>query len=498
MHRTGSFELAAEAVGIVAAEGSNRRKPVRVTILENTMAVDTLIHGGTVVHAHGSEQASVGIVGEKIVGIYAHGSEPDAAERIDATGKLVIPGAVDAHSHHREGTLPGFEYKETLVTASQACAAGGVTTSFAMPNITPPPNTAERLTELLDLYDKRFIVDYNVNAAGTVPTEIPTLATMGVAALKVFMVVDTGRDYPHMPGIGVHDHGKLMEIFETCAAANIPLMVHPHDQPLMDYIEAQFWQRGERDALAYAKAYAAHDGLIWETAIGMLLRMQRATGVHLHLLHVHTSGSLDLIRDAKARGQKVTCEVNPWALFLGNRWENIEKWGSYALSYYVPEKNTEPIWQALNDGTLDIIATDHAPHTRAEKEVGWEDGWKAHTGTPSTQFYLSMFLTAAQQGLISTEGVVRATSTAPADIFHLPNKGRIAIGYDADIVLIDPNVDHAITDEEVLSLIGWSPYKDHKLTSRPVRTLLRGTTVYADGKVTGAEGFGRQAVAVRD
>jgi dihydroorotase len=461
------------------------------------MAIDTIIHGGTVVHAHGAEQASVGISDGVIVGIYAHGSEPEANERIDATGKLVVPGAVDMHSHHREGTLPGFEYKETLITASRACAAGGVTTSVAMPNITPPPNTAERLRELLDLYDQRFLVDFNVNAAGTVPTEIPVLSKMGVAALKVFMVVDTGRDYPHMPGIGVHDHGKLMEIMEACAAADVPLMVHPHDQELMDHIEQQFWQKGERDALAYAKAYAAHDGLIWETAISMLLRMQRATGVHLHLLHVHTSGSVDLIREAKARGQKVTCELNPWALFLGNRWENIEKWGSYALSYYVPEKNTEPLWQALNDGTIDIIATDHAPHTREEKEIGWEDGWKAHTGTPSTQFYLSMFMTAAQQGRISLERVVGATATAPAELFHMEQKGRIAVGRDADIVVVDPSVEHAITDEEVLSLIGWSPYKDHVVTARPERTLVRGRTVFADGKIVGEEGFGKHSFVTR-
>jgi dihydroorotase len=462
------------------------------------MSLDTIVHGGTVVHAHGRELASVGIRGGVVVGLYAHGDEPDAKERIDATGRLVIPGAVDGHSHHREGTLPGFEYKETLVSASHACAAGGVTTSMAMPNITPPPNSVERLRELLDLYDERFLIDYNVNAAGTVPSEIPGISAMGVGAVKVFMVVDTGRDYPHMPGIGVHDHGRLMEIMEACAATNVPLMVHPHDQALMDHIERQYWARGERDALAYAKAYSAHDGLIWEAAIATLIRMQQATGVHLHLLHTQTSGSVDLIREAKRRGQQVTAELNPWALFLGNKWSNIEKWGSYALSYYVPEKNTEPLWKALNDGTIDIIATDHAPHTREEKEIGWQDGWKAHTGTPSTQFYVPMFLTAAQQGLISLERTVDALATRPADIFRLDRKGRISVGRDADLVILDQEADHTITDDEVLSLIGWTPYKGHHLTVRPIRTMVRGTTVYADGKVVGAEGFGRQAVSARN
>jgi dihydroorotase len=318
---------------------------------------------------------------------------------------------------------------------------------------------------------------------------------MGVAAFKVFMVVDTGRDYPHMPGIGVHDHGRLMAIMQACAAAGTPLMVHPHDQALMDHVEKQFWDRGERDALAYAKAYAAHDGLIWETAIATLLRMQRATGVHLHLLHVQTSGSVELIRAAKAAGQKVSAEINPWALFLGNRWENIEKWGSYALSYYVPEKNTDALWRGLRDGTIDIVATDHAPHTREEKEMGWTDGWKAHTGTPSTQFFLPMLLTAAQEGMISLERVVDATSTRPSELFGLGAKGRVAVGKDADLVLVDPSAAHEISDAEVLSKIGWTPYAGHRLTAVPRRTMVRGSTVYADGQVVGACGHGRQARA---
>ena len=232
------------------------------------------------------------------------------------------------------------------------------------------------------------------------------------AALLVFDATDDGEFLefgrratveamaPHVTHIGVHDHGKIMGIMEACAAANVPLMVHPHDQALMDHIEKAFWARGERDALAYARAYSANDGVIWDTAIQTLLRLQRATGCHLHLLHIQTSGSVELIREAKRRGQKVTCEVNPWALFLGCDWSAIERLGSYALSYYVPEKNLPILWQGLNDGTLDIIASDHAPHTREEKEIGWKDGWKAHTGTPSAQHYLSMLVDAAHQVLV--------------------------------------------------------------------------------------------------
>jgi dihydroorotase len=272
-------------------------------------------------------------------------------------------------------------------------------------------------------------------------------------------------------------------------------MVHPHDQALMTHIEQQFWQRGERDAIAYAKAYSAFDGVVWDSAIATLLRLQKATGVHLHLLHTQTAGTLKLIRDAKANGQRVTCEINPWALFLGNDWSAIERLGSYALSYYVPEKNTPLLWEALNDGTIDIFATDHAPHTREEKEIGWEDGWKAHTGTPSTQHYMRFLVDAANQGKISLTRVAEITATIPAELFGYSSKGRIEPGFDADLVLYDLDRESEIREEDLLGIIGWSPYAGVKTKGIPVRTILRGRTIYIDGKVTGTAGFGKLAAS---
>ena len=454
-------------------------------------SVDLVLSDALVIDAHGRRRASIGVKDGRIAGLYAVGMEPAALEVIPVGGKGVIPGFVDTHSHHRE---PGFTHKEDIDTATRACAAGGVTTTVAMPNVYPPPNTSETLQAMMELYRQRAIVDWNINPAGTKLEEIPKLARMGVPAMKIFMVVDTGRDYPHMPGIGVHEHGKLMAIMEACAAADIPLMVHPHDQSLMSHIEQGFWDRGERDALAYAKAYASHDGLIWDTAVGVLLQLQKATGCHLHILHVQTTGSVEMIRAAKARGQRVTAEINPWAVFLGNDWENIKRLGSYALSYWVPEQNVPALWQGLNDGTIDIVATDHAPHNRDEKEIGWQDGWKAHTGTPSAQFYLSMMLDAAHRGLISYERVVESCSTAPAQLFRMQRKGRIDVGADADLVIVDLEASKEITDGEVLSRIGYTPYAGQRVQGVPLRTLVRGTTVYKDGQVVGQNGFGEMAV----
>jgi dihydroorotase len=451
---------------------------------------DLVIRNGVVITPQGRVAADLAVADERIAAIVAPGFPLDAAHVIDASGHAVMPGAVDVHSHHRE---PGFTHKEDIVTATRACAAGGVTTTFAMPNVDPPPNTVDRLDAMLDLYRAKAIVDWNVNAAATVPQEIPALAERGIAAFKIFMVVDTGRSYPHMPGIGVHAHGELLGIFEAVGATGLPLMVHPHDQSLMDHIEQGFWARGERDFRAYARAYAAYDGLIWDTAVAVLLRLQRATGTPLHVLHTQTIGVVEQLREAKAAGQNVSAELNPWAVFLGNDWATIERLGSYALSYWVPEKNVPVLWEALRDGTIDLISTDHAPHTREEKEPGWTDGWAAHTGTPSAQFYVPLFIDAAQQGLITLERVVELVSTAPARRFGLVRKGRIEVGADADIVIVDLDTEWEIRDELVLSKIGWTPYAGRRLRGRIETTIVRGRVVYQNGSVVGAPGWGRQA-----
>jgi len=221
--------------------------------------LDSIVKNGTVITAKGQSQVSIGIKDGLIEALYEPGTEPESTEVIDAAGLAILPGGIDMHCHHREGSeTGGFEYKETIESATRQCAAGGITTSVAMPNVTPPPTTVKIYEDLKKVYEKSAVVDYNVNPAGTNMAEIEGLSKTGLAAFKIFMVVDTGRDYPHMPGIGIHDHGKLMEAMEACAAADVPLMIHPHDQDLMDHIEKQFWDRGERDALAYAKAYSGH------------------------------------------------------------------------------------------------------------------------------------------------------------------------------------------------------------------------------------------------
>ncbi|HEV8670228.1 MAG TPA: dihydroorotase family protein [Candidatus Limnocylindria bacterium] len=456
------------------------------------MTHDVVIRGANVVLEDRPRRADIAIDGERIAAVTDAGAAPKGKREIKADGLVALPGLIDMHSHHRE---PGFSHKEDLAAIGRQCAYGGVTTSVAMPNVSPPPTTAANLDAMLALYRERAMVDYNVNASGVQLGEIPKLAERGVLAFKIFMVVDTGRSYPHMPGIGLHKHGEMYERMKAIKATGLPLMVHPHDQALMDAIEHEYWDRGERDFRAYAKAYAHDDGVIWDTAVAVLLRLQEATGVRLHLLHTQTRRVVEMLRAAKAAGRTVSAEVNPWCFWLGNDWSNIERLGSYALSYYVAPHHSDAVYEGFRDGTVDIMATDHAPHLREEKEPGWKDGWKAHTGTPSEQFYLSLLLTDVNGGKLTLERVADATATRPAKLFGLyPRKGAIRVGADADIVLVDLTERRTIRDEDVLSKCGWTPYAGREIRGAARYTFLRGEAILDEGKIAVREGFGRQAV----
>ncbi|HEX9265366.1 MAG TPA: amidohydrolase family protein, partial [Candidatus Binatia bacterium] len=277
--------------------------------------VELLVKDGEVWTPGGFVAADIAVRSGKIVALGKPPVLPQTANLvIDAKGKKVIPGLIDTHTHHRD---PGFTHKEDITTATMAAAAGGVTLSIGMPNVNPPTTTVERYRALVEHHSKNAIVDFNHNPSGTVPEEIPALAKEGPLAFKIFMVKDTGRDYPHMPGIGLNNNGELFKCFETVGQTGLPLMVHPHDQDLMDEIEGRYWKREDRSPQAYAKAYRDYDGIIWDTAMSTLFRMQKALGARLHVLHMSTPEGLAMLRRAKDEGRPCSCEVNPWAMFLG-------------------------------------------------------------------------------------------------------------------------------------------------------------------------------------
>jgi len=428
------------------------------------------------------------IDGESIVGVVGRGHGPSDAETIEATGLVALPGGVDVHVHTRE---PGYTHKEDITTCTRAAAAGGYTTIFGMPNLDPPTMTTDDLDAVFDLYAARSLVDYNHNPAAKVLDQLAPMAERGIVAYKIYMVVDTGRTYPHPAAIGVHHHGELYRAMQEVAKTGLRLMVHPHDQSIMDVVEQGYWAAGDRSPWAYGKTLAAEDGLIWDTATATLLRLAEATGCKLHIVHTQTQRQIEMLAQAKERGVDVSSETNHWTIFLGTE-ADIKEQGSYVLSYWVPPHHQEAVWDALADGTIDMLSSDHAPHTREEKELGWTDAWAAHTGTPGIQDQLPLMLDAMHAGKLTLERVVDLTSAAPARIFKLAKKGTLAPGADADVVLVDLDRRWSITNDAVQSKIGWTPYHGRSVTGAVVRTLVRGTDVYVDGHVVGLPGHGKQ------
>ncbi len=456
------------------------------------MNIDLRLTGGEVVTPRGKVAADVLVTDGKVVGLVDRGLTASAADTRDVTGKLVLPGMVDVHVHTRE---PGFTHKEDIRTTTEQAAVGGVTTIFGMPNLDPPTVDTTTLGEVFEMYARTSIVDWNHNPAATIPEQIAPMAAMGVRAYKIYMVVDTGRTYPHPAGTGMHDHGDLLRMMDTIAKTGLRFIVHPHDQALMDYIEGGYLERGENTPQGYASAYAERNGVIWDTAIDVVLRLAEASGCPVHLAHMQTARSIEAVRRAKANGVDVTCEVNHWGPFLST-WDDVEHLGPYALSYWVPDEGRAAIWQGMRDGTIDVCSSDHAPHTREEKEIGWKQMWSAHTGTPGIQYYYPLLLDAVNRDELTIERVVELVAASPAKHFGLSGvKGSIEVGCDADLVIADMNQPWTISNDDVLSRSGWTPYDGRTLSAAITHTFVRGTEVYADGQVVGKPGHGRLATS---
>jgi dihydroorotase (multifunctional complex type) len=434
--------------------------------------------------------------GGRVEGVVSPADEPgDAAARIDAADRIVLPGLVDTHAHFRD---PGFTHKEDWTTGSMAAAAGGYTTVLDMPNVDPPTSDAETLAAHLANAGRKSVVDFGHNTAATIPDNIAGLAEAGATAFKVFMMSDVGRSYPHMPGIAVDDHATLFRICEEVAKTGRPLFVHAWDQRLYElFVERGIAEWG-RDFRSYARAGRMGEGIVWDSGIATMLQLQRATGVRLHVLHLMTIGGLELIRAAKAAGRAVTAEVNPHSLFVANAWANIERLGPYALHMWVPDHHADALWAAVapDDGVIDVVGSDHAPHTREEKERGWTDMYAAPGGSPSLQHVLSLFLTAAHEGRLSLDRVVELCAAAPARLVNLyPRKGAIAPGSDADFVVVDlereATISAASTTTPFYSKCGWTNLEGRTVKGVPVMTILRGRVIADDGVVTAEPGTGR-------
>ncbi len=420
-----------------------------------------IIQGAEVLLPSGEIAArEVAIADGKITAV-GTGLEVTAGTRtIDGAGLTLLPGVIDPQVHFRD---PGLEHKEDLFTASRACARGGVTSFLEMPNTLPLTTTQAILTDKLAIAASKSLVNYGFFIGATAENLDDLRTANPTCGIKIFM------GSAHGP-LSVDTPETIEPIF---AVGDRLIAVHAEDQARI--MERRKLFAGETDPATHTKVQDNETAL---NATKLALSFSKKYKRRLHILHMSTGDEAELLRRDKPSW--VTAEVTPQHLLLDV--SAYEKIGTLAqmnppLKY---PRDREILWQALLDGTIDFIATDHAPHTLEEKAKGYPN---APSGMPGVETSLPLMLTQAKENRCTVAQVSNWMSTAVAKAYNIPNKGVIAPGYDADVVLVDLSTYRPVLREELQTKCGWSPFEGWRLTGWPVVTLVGGQVVYNRGEI---------------
>ncbi|MFQ3622773.1 MAG: dihydroorotase family protein, partial [Acetobacteraceae bacterium] len=447
--------------------------------------VDLVIAGGTVVSGEAATRADVAIRDGDIVAVGEAEAMPPARERLEVPGMLVLPGAIDVHVHFRE---PGYTHKEDWGTGSAAAAMGGVTTVFEMPNTDPPTRSARELREKQALAAKSF-VDFGLYGllAEDNLDELEGLIAAGANAFKCFM----GNTFGDLPAPST---GAMLEGFEIIARSGLRISLHAEEASIMARRQARLAASGRGAPLDHLLARPA---IVAVEAVGRAAALAEWTGARIHVLHISSAAELRPLAEAKARGVDVTGETCPCYLLFDSR--DYARLGP-VIRVNPPVReayDSTALWHALRNGPIDMIATDHAPHTPEEKSR--QPIWQADCGFPGVETQMPLMLTEVARGRLTIEEYVRLSAEAPAKAFGLwPVKGRIAPGAHADIAVVDPRRTETIRAASLHSRARVTPFEGWPVTGVPIHTLVRGRFVQRDRRlVAEASGWGRQVTAIQ-
>lgn len=452
------------------------------------MKVDLFIKNGRVATPQGILKAGIGIFCGKITSLTNSIDISDAERIIDAEGKVILPGVIDAHVHFRE---PGRTEGEDFETGTRAAAAGGVTTVFEMPLSIPCVANAEVLKEREVLVKKKAVVDFGLygGAGAHNINEIEGLARAGAIGFKTYLhAPPKGREIEY-EGAYVTDDGTLFEILEKIMPTGLTSTIHAENNAIIDLLTKRLTKLGRRDAMAHPES---RPNFVEEEAINKVLILAKIAGTRLHIAHLSTREGLYQVEKAKTTGQRVTVETCPHYLTLTA--ESMKSLGPYAkINPPLRSKSDmEELWKGLSSGIIDIVVSDHAPYTKIEKEKGLDNIWEAPAGAPTIETMLPLLLNGFNEGKISLERLVQATSVNVAKIFGLyPLKGVIQIGSDADLTIVDLNLSRKVDVDKMYSKARENtPYKGWILKGCQVMTIVRGEIVMDDGEVLGKVGYG--------
>ena len=424
---------------------------------------DLLVKDGRVVTPSGPLDIDIGIRDGRIAALGSLATA-EAADVFEAAGLHVLPGAIDTQVHFRE---PGAEHKEDLESGMRAAALGGITAVFEMPNTKPSTTTAEALDDKLARARGRAWVDHAffVGAAAENVEHLRTLELHpGCCGIKIFMGSSTGS-------LLVSDDATLERVL---AGGRRRVAVHAEDEERMI----------ERAPISESGGVSQHP--VWRDEITALnatrriIALARKTGRRVHVLHVTTAEEVPELAAAK---DIVTMEVTPQHLTLAAP-DCYERLGTLA-QMNPPIRQTrhrEALWQAVADGIVDVIGSDHAPHSREEKDKAYP---ASPSGMPGVQTLLPLMLDHVAAGRLTLQRLVDLTSAGPQRIYGIAGKGRIAVGYDADLSVVDLAARREITADWLASKCGWSPFEGMTVTGWPIATVLRGAVVMRDGALQG-------------
>ncbi|TVP89187.1 MAG: dihydroorotase [Pseudomonadaceae bacterium] len=426
---------------------------------------DLLVLGGTLLTPNGAERTDVACLNGRIVALGALASTWTAVDILDATGLHVLPGVIDSQVHFRE---PGLTHKETLEAGTRGAVLGGVTGIFEMPNTHPLTLAPEDLQDKLDRARGRAWCDHAFYIGGSAVNAelLPQLETLpGCAGVKVFMGSSFGD-------LLADEDAVLRNILRN---GRRRLAVHAEDEARLKARKALV--EGSADVTQHTVWRDVHSALL---ATQRILRLADEAGRKLHVLHVSTAEEMALLARHKRR---VTVEVTPHHLSLCAP-ECYQRLGTLAqMNPPVREqRHQDALWQAIAQGVVDVVGSDHAPHTLTEKAQPYPQSPSGMTGV---QTLLPMLLDHVHARRLSLQRLVDLTSAGPARIFGIVGKGRIALGYDADLTLVDLAAQRTISNDWIASVSGWTPYDGVTVTGWPVHTVVRGQPVVRDEALVG-------------
>ncbi len=432
----------------------------------------TLIKNATIINEGIKFKGSVLIDGEKIKKIFPQVVPSDFdlsdVQLVDASGLYLIPGVIDDQVHFRE---PGLTHKGDISSESRAAVAGGVTTFMEMPNTNPQAVTQQELQKKYDRAAAVSAANYSFYMGATNDNLDEVLKTdpKKVCGIKVFMGSSTGN-------MLVDDENTLSEIFK-----NAPTLVATHcedEKTILKNIDIARGRYGENVPLSRHAHIRSDEACYISSSKAVELASKFDT--RLHILHLSSAKEMSLFNAGKVTDKKITAEVCVHHLWF-DEMDYISlgtkiKWNPSIKS----KKDKEALWEALLADKIDVIATDHAPHTMEEKNNTY---FKAPSGGPLVQHSLVAMLEMSRKGFISIEKVIQKMCHAPADLFRIENRGYIREGYFADLVLIDPNKNWVVSPENILYKCGWSPFEGVEFSNKVVATYINGVPAFKNDKI---------------